>query len=360
MVVSVQPEILAADDAAQRFGPFVIGDDHHRRIERVLLAVQRGQALALARHADDDAALDLVGVKGVQRARHVEGDVVGDVHQRRNRAQADGQQLVLHPLRRRAVRHTPDGPPDIQRAGVQRLDGHADGAGEGSGHRGGVQAALDQRLQAAQTGRRQIAGDAAHPGAIGAVGGEVDVDHRIAQARVIGVARADRRVVRQFDDAVMLVGQLQLALGAHHAVGFDAPDDALLQRDVGTGDVGPLRRENALQPGARVGRAADDLKLFRSGVHHQHAQLVGVGVFFRRHDMGDAERRQLFRAVLNAFDLKAKGGQLFRDLVERSLGFQMVLQPGQRELHSIAPYFSGVMPILDPTARNKHHDTTEP
>ena len=77
---------------------------------------------------------------------------------------------------------------------------HADGAGK---------AALDhrdrQRLQAAQTACGQITGNAAHSQGIRAVGGNLDVDHRVIHAAIIDKPQAQRRIFGQINDAVMIV-----------------------------------------------------------------------------------------------------------------------------------------------------------
>ena len=94
---------------------------------------------------------------------------------------------------------------------------------------GAVEVALDAgdlllRLQRAEAGGREIAGDAAHAGAVGPVGGELHLDDGIGEAQHIGVALADlaRQLGRQLDDALVVVGQLQLALRHQHALGDDA------------------------------------------------------------------------------------------------------------------------------------------
>ncbi len=74
-----------------------------RRIERVGLAVERQDLLALARLAHDQVAGELPGVEHVQRPVEVEGHQVGDVDQRRDRPQADRLQPALQPVGRGAV-----------------------------------------------------------------------------------------------------------------------------------------------------------------------------------------------------------------------------------------------------------------
>ena len=54
------------------------------------------------------------------------------------------------------------------------------------------------------------------------------------------------------------------------------------------------------------------------------------------HD-GDPERRQVGAAGLDRFDLEPEHRQLLDDLVEARLGRELLLQPGQRELHRDSP-----------------------
>ena len=95
--------MLAAHDAGDGFDAIVIGDDAHVAARRIGLAVERQNLVAFAGAADDEIARDLLRVKHMQRAALVEGDVIGDVHQRVDRAQANRLQPVLHPFRRGPV-----------------------------------------------------------------------------------------------------------------------------------------------------------------------------------------------------------------------------------------------------------------
>ncbi len=91
-----------------------------------------------------------------------------------------------------------------------------------------VGASSDQRAnrtlaQGAEASGGEIAGDAADAEAIGAVGRDRDVEHRILEPGISGIALADRRFGGKLDDPVVPGAELQLALGAHHAVGSRRP-----------------------------------------------------------------------------------------------------------------------------------------
>ncbi len=184
---------LAAHDGAQADHAAIVGDHGHAGFERVFLAVQRHQRLAGLCRTDGQAALQLAGIEHVQRTRDIEGQQIGDIDQRRDRPQADRQQPVLKPARAGAVLHAPDQPADEHRAGrglvFREVEGDADRAGELARHRRGV-----DRLQRPKAGGRQVAGDAAHPGAIRPVRRQGDVDQRIVKAQ--HATRRERRRAR--------------------------------------------------------------------------------------------------------------------------------------------------------------------
>ena len=148
----------------------------------------------------------------------------------------------------RLCSHSGEGPFLTPRTRRSAKAGHSDGVvpkssvtvtGQGNAPSTGL---IAGSLKRAHVGGGEIAGDAVDAGAVGAVGGEVDVDHRIVELRPFGVAHADRRVVRQVDDAVVIVGNLQLRLRAQHAAAFDAADGADAERDVLSRDEGAGRR----------------------------------------------------------------------------------------------------------------------
>ena len=151
------------------------------------------------------------------------------------------------------------------------------------------------RLQRAEPRRREISRDAGDAGRVRAVGRQVDVDDGIVEAGVGGIGDADRRVVGQVDDAVVILGKLELGFGAEHAVELDAADDPLGERDLLAGDVGPDRREHAFHARPRVRRAADDLHRRASRVDHADAQAVGVRMRRRLDHARDDEALRTWR-----------------------------------------------------------------
>ena len=92
-------------DAADGFRAIVVSDDDVVRVQLVGAGVEREDFLAFPGAAHDQRALNLIGIEDVHRPALVEGHVVGDVNQRRDRPQADRQQPLLHPFRARTVLH---------------------------------------------------------------------------------------------------------------------------------------------------------------------------------------------------------------------------------------------------------------
>ena len=94
---------LAAHDAAKGFRFLLVGDDCHLVVEFVLLSVEGEEFLALSGQPDVNVAMDLVGIEDMQRPAMGHGEQVGDVDQRRDGPETDGEQLLLQPVGARAV-----------------------------------------------------------------------------------------------------------------------------------------------------------------------------------------------------------------------------------------------------------------
>ena len=326
---------LAAHDPGEAFGAVVVGDDQIARAQRIGLAVEREQALALGRAAHHQIARDLARVEDVQRAVEVEGEEVGDVHERRNRPQADGAQPLLQPGGRGAVGHAADQPAGEMRRPLGDVRGDAD-------PRSAVETALDrrhrQRLERPQPARREVAGDAADAQRVGAVGGDLDLDDRVDLFGRIGgqpVGEAVPDLARgQLDDAVVFVAEFQLAFRGHHPVALDAADLADAQRRVDAGHVVAGLGEHDGDPRPRIRRAADDLLFALVGHDPADPQPVGVGVLFGVGDLGQRERGQAGGGVVDVLDLEPEIGQGVGDLGDGGRGVEVVTEPGEGEFHS--------------------------
>ena len=329
---------LAAHDAGEGFGALVIGNDHHAGGEGVGLAVERQKLLASFRGVDAQGAVDLGGIEHMQRAVEGEGEEVGDIDQRRDRAQADGLEPRGQPVGRGSVGDAPDQAACEERAafGLERgVDGNGDGAVEGARDDGDR-----QRLQRAQPPRREVARDPPHAKRIGAVRRDLDVDHRIVQAAKVDKARAQGGVCGQFDDAVMRIRQHEFAFRTEHPVRLDPPDHPGLEVHPRARNMRAGRGEDAHEARPRIRRAADDLNFFRpapgavgEGLDPADPQPVGIGVLHRLDHPRDAEGAEFGRRVLDPLHLHPEIGQGGKDRIQRSLGVEVVAQPGEGEFH---------------------------
>ena len=324
--------MLAAHDSGDRFDAVGVGDHDHGLVERVCLAVKREHGLAGAGAAHGEIALDLGEVEHVQRAAAVEGDVIGDVDKRADRSQADRAEPLLHPFGRRAVGDAAHETQGERRAKMPIGRGEIEMDGGRAVERPGERLRR-RRLQAAQTRRGEIARDAGDAGRVGAVRRHRDVDDRVVEPGKARISDADRRVLRELDDPLVIVAELELRRRAQHAVRFDAADDALGEGHLLAGNIRADRRENALHARARIGRAADDLHRAAAGFDDADLEPVGVGMRLGLDDGSNHEAVILAARVVDALHFETDAGQRVDDLGERSRRVEVVEKPGEGEFH---------------------------
>ena len=326
----------AAHDAPQGQHAVIIGDHADAVAQGVVLAVQGRQALAGGGQPHHQAAGDGIGVEHVQRAAPVEGEIIADVDQRRNRAKTHRQKFFLEPGRAFDVFHAADGAADEMRAGSRRLGREI----EGYAHRALIAAlhrCRHQRFQHPQAGRRQVPGDAVNAEAIAAVGGDGDIDDGIAKTQRVGGGAAQRRVGLELDDARMIVAELQFQRRTHHARRFDPPDPGLLEIEPGARNMAADGGEHAGQAGPRIVRPAHHLDLLRAIVDQADLEFIGVGMGRHLRDFGHHETFKAGGAVMDAFELEPQRRQGVGHFAEGCLGVQMFLEPTEGEFHRASP-----------------------
>ena len=135
----------------------------------------------------------------------------------------------------------------------------------------------------------------------------------------------------------MLVRQLHLAFGRHHAKALDPADLAHADGRVDAWHVDAGFGDDHGDAFARIRRAADDLLGAFVRGHLAHTQPVRVGVFFRAQHLADGKLGQGRAAVFDTLDLKAEIGQRVANLVHRCGGVEVILEPAEREFHGCAP-----------------------
>ncbi len=315
-----------ADDAA------VIGDDAHLFADLVGLAVQRLQHLALAAKAGHDGPRQFGGIVSMQRTSPVKRDVIRHIHQQGFRLDADGLQALLHPLRRRTIRHADNYGSGEHRTSLGRVQPDLDGAFLGAND------LLDVRVQEAPCpGRGQVTGDALHAQPVRPIWRYFEVDHRVIQTERIGNWRPKRNGIIQISDAVMVLTRFNLLGGAHHAMALDAADLArfLVEREVEPRNERAERRIDRGHASPRIWRTTDNLLLAIDRIDRTDAQLVRIRMRLSRLDLADRKRRQLLARVHNLLHLEASLQHEGQNIVQRRLGGEVVVQPGQGEFHCL-------------------------
>ena len=274
---------LAADDTGDRLHARLVADRAIFGVDDVIFAVQRADRFAPATPQRQHVTLDFRDIEHMQGPAEIDGEEVRDVDQRVDRPQPDGRQPILQPFRRGRVSHTLNRPADDPRAGLGEIDLPARAAID----RGRYLSRL-KRLQCAKTGGGEIAGDASDTETIAAVGRDTDLDDRIVEPSIRRIGHADRCVVRQFDDARVILTQSHFASGQKHAGTLHAADFADLERDIRARNETAGRGEHRFHSGSRVWRTAYDL-FNPTPVSTLHARKRSALVRQRLDHMRDAE-----------------------------------------------------------------------
>ena len=115
------------------------------------------------------------------------------------------------------------------------------------------------------------------------------------------------------------------------AADFADPDRGVDPRHIDTG----LGDDHG-DPLARIGRAADDLRLALVGCHLADVQPVGIGVLLGLHHLADRKGAQAFGGVSRPLRPPAPDRSALCDLIQAGLGVKMVFQPGQGEFHRLS------------------------
>ena len=270
----------AAHDAGDGERPLAgVGDEQVLGAQRALDAVERRQGLTRVGPPHDDRAVELAEVVGVERLTDGEHDVVGDVDGETDRSHPHLGQSLLHPRRRRARRV--DAAHDagdeavapviaVDRRVVVEADRVAVVVGVGRRDGGRVAVASGR----AALGVPELAGEAPHREAVAPVGGHVGLDGLLGEAEqgdgvVSGLQRGGlvgAEEALQHDDALVVVPEADLVLGADHAVrdmavGL-ARSDGEVARQHGSG-----QHDDDEVADLEVVGAADDLLVLALGQH---------------------------------------------------------------------------------------------
>ena len=205
--------IKAAHDAGQGNRALLGGgDDGHVAGKGALLAVERGQRLAVLRGAHHDVRtaigiLQLVQVERVQRLAEQEQDVVRDVDDVVDGTLADGRKALDHPVGAGAHLAAADDARRVARAALGVLDRDLNLFVDGGC--GGVELEFGRHLRqrivpVATVHRAHLAGQACDGEAVGTVRGDLQVEHGVGETGILGERDAHRGIFGQDHDAVVV------------------------------------------------------------------------------------------------------------------------------------------------------------
>ena len=110
---------------------------------------------------------------------------------------------------------------------------------------------------------------------------------------------------------------------------FNAADLArlLVEREVEAGNIGAKRSIDGCHPGTRIWGAADNLFGAVLCLHRADAQAVGVRVRLGGRYVRDGELRQFLGWILDMLDLETGLQHRRKDVVQRRLCGEVILQP---------------------------------
>ena len=208
-----------AHDAGDALRRLRVCDHEHRREELALLPVQRAQHLARPSAPRRQArAAQMRVIVGVERAAEVVHDVVRDVDDVRDRAHPRGVQAGLEPERRRADLDVLEDARREAGAEILVLDRDRDPVGRQPVAECGRLAVVERRQIDAED-RVHVARHAPHREQVGAIRGDLELQHVVRQRHARCERLAGLPAVAEHDDPFALGRDVELALRQDHAVG---------------------------------------------------------------------------------------------------------------------------------------------
>ena len=241
----------------------------------------------------------------------------------------DGQP-VLQPLRARPVAQLADGAAEDPGAGLGPVDLPARAAAERGRRPARGCHGFSVPMPAAARSRAMPR----TAEAVAAVRRDADLDHRIVEPGPLRIGHADRRILGQVDDAGVVVAEAHLARGQQHAGAAHAADLADLQRDAGAGDEAAGRRRT--RPSCRCARSA------RRRPRRPVPSPVSTVQTRSRSAFGcctasttRAMRNGASAAPRSSTPSSSRPMRVSVSVIslERRVGLEMRLQPGEGELH---------------------------
>ena len=333
--------IKAAHNSRERHGALLgRGNNRHVARELAMLAIERGEFLAIFGSANHDmghaiGVLDLVQVKRMQRLAEQEQDVVRHVDDVVHGALANGGKTLDHPVGARTNFHAMNHASGVARAahGIGNVDFH--GIGLNVARKLQLGGHILQRVRPRLGVHGANLASEAHDGkAVGAVRGNLQVEHRIGEAHEIGDGLADLRIFGKHPNALMIGAHAQFALRAAHAHRGHAAKLRLLDFEI-AGKHRANRRDGHFDAGSDVRGAAHDLnRLVAAHIHLHHMHVVGIGVVFTRLDIAHDHAVKRGTKLVNALDARTRKVELVAERLNVRRHLDIIGKPLQRNFHN--------------------------
>ena len=281
-------------------------------------------------------------VKGVHGLSVLFHHVVGDIHDVVDGTDSAGRQAALHPLGGGSQLDVLHHSRAVAGAQLRVFHPHLQVIVDILAVSGGL---YHRRMEFFSKCGGRLPGDSHHAVAVHAVGGDLILEHHVAQAQHLHCVGAHPGVLRENVDAALRRQWIHVAVGtqlldgAHHSVGLDASELTLFDLDsflgkgaavMAAGYLSAVQNHRNLVPGLDVGRAGDDLnRLPGSDVHLADDQLVRVRMTLDGKDLADNNLFKVFIETLESLHLGAGEGHCVRVLLSRDIQVRNVcFNPG--------------------------------
>ena len=317
----------AAHNAAQTGSLLRIANRNHSRGQLTLLAVEGNKLFALFSTAHDERmAGNLISIISMHRLAQLQHNIVRYVDYVADGAHAAGTQTTLHPFGRRSnfdiLQHA--GSKTAAQLRRSNLYVHIIAC-----------LALSSLLNVHSRHFQRTAGDSAdftsqtdNAEAVSTVAGQVDINNGVIQTKHRLHINANRRIRRQNEDALALLGQQQLGVNAQligaaqHAEGIQAAHFSLFQ--LHAFGIAAARRQHAANYGNRhnvilVYILRTGQNLYRLAalaiIHHANPQMVAVRMTADFHNLTGNNALQAFAQFLYRVNLQAHTGNFIAQLL---------------------------------------------
>ena len=310
-----------------------IGDYKHLGVQGPVFAVQGQQPLPGSRPSHDDpVVLDLVVIEGVKGLPVLHHHVIRDVNHVVDGPHPACLQPFLHPRRRR---------PDLQfRHDARRIP--AAQVRVGNLHRRHLPrrplllSIGNLRRCHPSTGKgRHLLCHPEHRQAVGAVRRQLQFQYAVS--KIFQQRHSRRRILRQYENSLVLLGHPKLLLGADHAVGDHAPDLRRFQLHrfprMAVEQLRPDSRKSDVLARGHVGSSADHLMGLAGCVDDTQAQAVGVRVLVHLPHSPDTHPLPLLSNLFHLPHLDTRHSQLMGQFLRLQGHGHILPEPLERYFH---------------------------